>query len=63
MRRAFSIVSVTGLILWITLAPSKAPGDLEAVKGGFHNQRVIDGLHVALPDNMKAFPREMVPLP
>ena len=63
MRRAFSIVSVTGLILWIPLASSKAPGDLQAIKGEFHNQRVIDGLHVALPDNMNGFPRELVPLP
>jgi len=63
MRRAFSIVAVTGLILWITLASSKTPGDLESIKGEFHNQLLIDGLHVALPDSMKGFPKELVPLP
>jgi hypothetical protein len=50
MRRAFSIAAVTGLILWITLASSKTPGDLDAIKGEFHNQLLIEGLHVALPD-------------
>jgi hypothetical protein len=24
---------------------------------------VIDGLHVAVPDSMKAFPAELVPIP
>jgi hypothetical protein len=63
MRRAFSIAAVTGLILWITLASSKTPGDLEATKGEFRNLLLIDGLHVALPDSMKGFPKELVPLP
>ena len=63
MRRAFSIAAVTSLILWITLASSKAPGDLDAIKGEFHNQLLIEGLHVALPDSMKGFPKELVPLP
>ena len=63
MRRAFSIVTVTGLILWITLASSKTPGDLDATKSEFHNQLLIEGLHVALPDSMKGFPKELVPLP
>jgi hypothetical protein len=63
MRRAFSIVAVTGLILWITLASSKTPGEVEATKGEFHNQLLINGLHVALPDSLKGFPKELVPLP
>ncbi len=63
MRGAFSIVAVAGLILWITLASSKTVADLEATKGEVHNQISIDGLHVALPDGMKDFPLELVPLP
>ena len=32
-------------------------------RGEAHNVTVIYGLHVAIPDDMKTFPVELVPLP
>ena len=39
--------------------PSKTVADMEAPKNGL----VIYGLHVALPDDMRNFPPDLVPLP
>jgi hypothetical protein len=66
MRRALSIVAVAALIsvvLLVVVAPSKTVADIEATKGGFHHQISIHGLHVSLPDEMKDFPIDLVPLP
>jgi hypothetical protein len=66
MRRASSIVAVAALIsvvLLVIVVPSKTVADLEATKGGFHHQISIHGLHVALPDEMKDFPMDLLPLP
>ena len=66
MRRALSIVAMAALIsgvLLVTVAPSKTGADMEATKSEFHHHVLIDGLHIALPDDMKGFPSDLVPLP
>ena len=66
MRRALSIVVVAARISVVLLAiviPSKTVADMEATKSKFHHRTVIYGLHIALPDEMKGFPIDLVPLP
>jgi hypothetical protein len=66
MRRALSIVVVAariGAVLLVIVTPSKTVADREATKREFHNRVVICGLHIALPDEMKGFPIDLVPLP
>jgi len=36
---------------------------IKDVIGERHNVTVIEGLHVAIPNNMKRFPAELVPAP
>jgi len=61
MRRAISIVAVAAIsvTLLVLVAPSNTGADMDATK----NQNSIHGLHVALPDGMKNFPMDLVPLP
>lgn len=62
MCRALWIAAVTaeiGVALIATVAPSKTVADMEAPK----SSRVIYGLHVAQPDDMRNFPPDLVPLP
>jgi hypothetical protein len=66
MRRALSIVTaaaLTSVVLLIIITPSRTIADRETIKRGFQNQISIYGLHIALPDDMKSFPMEIVPLP
>lgn len=66
MRRALSIAAVAALVsagLLVIVAPNRTVADMEATYGEFRNQISIYGLHVALPDDMKRFPVELVPLP
>jgi hypothetical protein len=66
MRRALSILAIAALVsvvVDVVIAPSKTVVNMAATKGQFHNSISIYGLHVALPETMKSFPVELVPLP
>ena len=66
MRRALSILAIAALISVtadVIIAPSKTVANMAATKSQFHNGISIYGLHVALPETMKTFPAELVPLP
>lgn len=66
MHRSFAIVAaaaLTSVIVLAIFAPSTTVADLEAIKSEFQNRISIYGLHIALPDDMKNFPMEIVPLP
>ena len=60
MRRVLSIMLVlAGIFVNVMTSRSGPLAATDATK----NQTVIYGLHVALPNNMKDFPVELVPLP
>lgn len=66
MRRALSIVTaaaITAIGLLTTIAPSRTAADRDVKTTEFQNKIAIYGLHIALPDDMKNFPFEIVPLP
>jgi hypothetical protein len=59
MRRVLNIVLVlASIFVIVTASPSRTVTNTETVKTQFRN-----GLHVALPEDMKNFPIELVPLP
>jgi hypothetical protein len=63
MRRAINIALVLGSIFVnVTASPNKTVAGTER-KTQFHNVISVSGLHVALPEDMKNFPVELVPLP
>jgi len=53
---------VTGILISVMAASNRTVAVTEA-RGEPHNVVLIYGLHVALPDDMKTFPAELVPLP
>jgi hypothetical protein len=61
MRKTINIALVLGSIFVNVTAAS--PNKTEAQKTQFHNMISVSGLHVALPEDMKNFPVELVPLP
>jgi hypothetical protein len=66
MRKGLSILAVAALItlvIDVMIGPNKIDATMTTTKGKFHNGVSINGLHVALPENMKSFPVELVPLP
>jgi len=64
MRRVINIALVLGSILVnVTASPNKTVAETETQKTQFHNVISVSGLHVALPEDMKNFPVELVPLP
>ena len=66
MHRALSIVAaaaLTSVVHLTSIAPSTTVADREAIKSEFHNKISIYGLHITLPDDMKSFPMEIVPIP
>lgn len=65
MRRAINIALVLGnIFVNVTAAsPNKTVAEIEARRMQFHNIISVSGLHVALPEDMKNFPVELVPLP
>jgi hypothetical protein len=64
MRRVLNIALVLGSIfINATASPNKTVAETAAQKTQFHNEISISGLHIALPENMKNFPVELVPLP
>jgi hypothetical protein len=64
MRKAINIALVlSSIFVNVTASPNKTVAETEARKTQFHNVIVVHGLHVALPEDMKNFPVELVPLP
>jgi len=66
MRRGLSILAIAALmsvVIEVMIAPSRTGANMAATKNSFHNEVSIYGLHVALPENMRTFPVELVPLP
>jgi len=66
MWRGLSILAVAALVsvaIDVMIGPNKTGANVKATKGQFHNEISIYGLHIALPENMKTFPVELVPLP
>jgi hypothetical protein len=47
----------------MTISPSKTIAEMDMAKTQASNTALIYGLHVALPDNMRHFPADLVPLP
>ena len=63
MRRVFNVaLVVTGVMISVIVSPNRTVA-VNGVKGEAPNVAVIYGLHVVVPDNMKAFPAELVPIP
>jgi len=63
MRTVLNIALVLAGILISVMAPSSKTVAVTQPKSEAHNMTVVYGLHVALPDDMKTFPVDLVPLP
>ena len=66
MRQLFTILAFAALISVVAdvmIAPGKTAAHMEVAKSQFQNGVAVYGLHIALPDTMKTFPAELVPLP
>jgi len=64
MRKAINIALVlSSIFVNVTASPNKTVAETEARNTQIHNVIVVSGLHVALPEDMKIFPVELVPLP
>ena len=62
MRMVNIVLAVTGILISVMATPEKTVAVTNA-KGEAHNVAVVYGLHVAIPNDMKTFPVELVPLP
>ena len=63
MRAEPLILLVALLILFSVMAAANNTGTITRVIGERDSVTVIEGLHVAIPNDMKRFPAELVPLP
>jgi hypothetical protein len=63
MRTASRVVLVVIGILISVMVPSNKTAAIADARDEGHNVAVFYGLHVAIPDDMKTFPAELVPLP
>jgi hypothetical protein len=66
MRQLLSIVALAALVSVVAdvmIAPGKPAAHMEVTNSQFQNGVSVYGLHIALPDTMKTFPAELVPLP
>jgi hypothetical protein len=63
MRTAVNITFVITSVLISVLAQSGKTVAVSHTQPEAQNVAVIYGLHVAVPDDMKTFPAELVPLP
>ncbi|HYC18537.1 MAG TPA: hypothetical protein VEC94_15135 [Pseudolabrys sp.] len=62
MRAALNIVLVaTGILISVMVPPKTAA--ITNFNGEGHNVAVVNGLHIAIPDDMKTFSPDLVPLP
>jgi hypothetical protein len=60
MRRILSIaLALAGIFVSVMASPSKITTEMDAKE----NHVIVEGLYVALPNDMKTFPAELVPLP
>jgi hypothetical protein len=59
MRRILIILAVAGIFVCVMPSPSKTTAVMDATE----THVIVEGLYVALPSDMKAFPVELVPLP
>jgi hypothetical protein len=60
MRRILSIaLALAGIFVSVMASPSKTTVEMDATE----NHVIVEGLYVALPNDMKTFPAELVPLP
>ena len=62
MRMLNIVLVVTGILTSVMAASNKTVAVTNA-RGEGHNMAVVYGLHVAIPEDMKTFPAELVPLP
>ena len=62
MRMVNIVLAVTGILISVMATPGRTVAVTNA-KGEAHNVAVVYGLHVAIPNDMKTFPVELVPLP
>lgn len=66
MRRAICILAIATLIslaLDVMVVPNATVANMAVTKSRFHNEVSVYGLHIALPEGMKNFPVELIPLP
>ncbi|MGA8945710.1 MAG: hypothetical protein WB497_07255 [Pseudolabrys sp.] len=60
MRRILSIaLALAGIFVSVMASPSKTTTEMDAKE----NHVIVEGLYVALPNDMKTFPAELVPMP
>jgi len=62
MRALNIVLLVTGIVISVMATSNRTVAVTDA-KGEPHNVALIYGLHVTLPDDMRTFPAELVPLP
>ena len=64
MRKAINIALVlSSIFVIVTASPNKTVAETDVRNMQIHNVIVVSGLHVAIPEDMKNFPAELVPLP
>ncbi len=63
MRTALKLIVVLAAIIFIIVMDSASETVTEMHATQNSSRAVVYGLHVALPNNMKNFPVELVPLP
>jgi hypothetical protein len=63
MRTVLNIALVIAGVLISVMAPAGKPVAVTQTHPEAQNVTVIYGLHVAVPEGMKTFPSELVPLP
>ena len=63
MRSEPFILLVAPLILLSVVGAANNTGAITRVIGERNNVTVIEGLHITIPNTMKTFPAELVPLP
>jgi hypothetical protein len=60
MRRILSIaLALAGIFVSVMASPSKTTAEMDVTE----THVIVEGLYVALPSDMKTFPKELVPLP
>jgi hypothetical protein len=66
MRKLLSILAVAalvGAVYGATMSPTETVAGKEMAASSIQNSVLINGVHVALPEYMTNFPKELVPLP
>ena len=63
MRTAPLILLVALVTLISVMAATNKTVAVTHAKGEGHNVTAIEGLHIAIPNDMKTFPADLVPFP